>query len=77
MANISWRLAFLEATILHLGAINSDHAPILLDTNPNNHYTSRPFCFKATWARDSGCYRVIKEALGCVVVSLAEYLPLL
>ena len=34
IANISWRLAFPNATISHLGAIRSDHAPILLDTNP-------------------------------------------
>ena len=34
IANMSWRLAYPGATIVHLGAINSDHAPILLDTNP-------------------------------------------
>jgi hypothetical protein len=62
IANISWRLAFPEATILHLGVIKFNHAPILLDTNPSNPFTSRPFRFEAAWARDSGCYRVIEEA---------------
>ena len=35
IANISWRLAFPDATVTHLGAINSYHKPILLDTNPS------------------------------------------
>jgi hypothetical protein len=62
IANISWRLAFPEAAILHLGVIKFNYAPILLDTNPSNPFTSRPFRFEAAWARDSGCYRVIEEA---------------
>lgn len=34
IANISWRLTFPKASISHLGVIISNHAPILLDTNP-------------------------------------------
>ena len=52
IANISWPLAFPKATISHLGAINSDHAPILLDTNPNDNFSYRPFRFEAVWLRD-------------------------
>ena len=52
IANISWQLAFPKATISHLGAINSDHALILLDTNPNDNFAYRPFRFEAVWLRD-------------------------
>ena len=41
ITNISWRLSFLKAIIHHLGAIKSDHCPILLDTNHANGYSPR------------------------------------
>ena len=47
VASIAWRLAYPKATISHLSAINSDHAPIMLDTNPSDTFTHRPFRFKA------------------------------
>nr|POE84009.1 hypothetical protein CFP56_54799 [Quercus suber] len=48
IANISWRLAFPRASISHLGAIRSDHTPILLDTNPQSSFAHRPFRFEVT-----------------------------
>nr|POF10195.1 hypothetical protein CFP56_14135 [Quercus suber] len=62
IANISWRLAFPNATISHLGAIRSDHAPILLDTNPQSTFAHRPFRFEAAWLRDNRCQPVIAQA---------------
>uniref|UniRef100_A0A7N2LF37 Uncharacterized protein n=2 Tax=Quercus lobata TaxID=97700 RepID=A0A7N2LF37_QUELO len=53
IASISWRLAFPKASIAHLGAIKSDHAPILLDTNPEDGFAHRPFRFEAAWVRDN------------------------
>lgn len=47
IANISLRLAFLRASIAHLRAISFDHAPLLLDTNPEDSFTHRPFRFEA------------------------------
>ena len=32
ISSMEWRLKFPRASIFHLGAINSDHCPILLDT---------------------------------------------
>ena len=61
IANISWRLAFPDATVTHLGAINSDHKPILLDTNPSQSFANRPFRFEAAWVRDNGCNSVVEE----------------
>nr|POF18270.1 hypothetical protein CFP56_12496 [Quercus suber] len=62
ITSISWRLAFLKAAVAHLGAINSDHTPILLDTNPKDNFAQRPFQFVATWIRDNGCNTVVKKA---------------
>ena len=61
IANISWWLAFLMASITHLGTINSDHAPILLDTNPIDSFAYRPFRFEAVWLRNEGCSVVIEN----------------
>ena len=60
--SMSWRLAFPKATIHHLGAINSDHCTILLDTQLVDHYVPRPFRFEVAWTRDTKCYGVIDEA---------------
>ena len=62
IASISWRLAFPKATVSHLGAIMSDHTPILLDTNPEDSFAHRPFRFEATWIRDNGCKEIIEKA---------------
>uniref|UniRef100_A0A2N9GTN8 Reverse transcriptase domain-containing protein n=1 Tax=Fagus sylvatica TaxID=28930 RepID=A0A2N9GTN8_FAGSY len=52
IASMSWRLKFPKATIYHLGAIKSDHCPIVLDTNPVDTFYPRPFRFEAAWTRD-------------------------
>ena len=62
VASISWRLAFPKAVMSHLGAIKSDHAPILLDTNPSDSFAHRPFRFEAVWLRDERCTSVIENA---------------
>ena len=56
ISSISWRLVFPKETVHHLGAINSNKCPILLDTQPVDHYLPRPFKFEATWTRDTKCY---------------------
>ena len=62
IANMSWRLAYPGATIVHLGAIKSNHAPILLDTNPRSNFAHRPFRFEVTWLRDDRCHEIIESA---------------
>jgi hypothetical protein len=57
-----WRLKFPNANVLHLGAINSDHAPLLIDTNPTEESAPRPFRFEAMWSKDPRCGDVIKQA---------------
>ncbi|XP_030936396.1 uncharacterized protein LOC115961577 [Quercus lobata] len=62
LASISWRLVFPNAFVQHLGALNSNHLPILLDTNPNDCFNPYPFCFEAAWIRDERCQEVIEQA---------------
>jgi exonuclease III len=62
IASMNWRTTFPKATVMHLGAINSDHAPLLIDTNPREEFLPRPFRFEAMWTRDHCCSEVIKEA---------------
>jgi hypothetical protein len=62
IANPSWRVAFPRATVLHLGAIQFDHCPILIDTNPVDVHAPRPFRFEAMWANDPRCFNVVNEA---------------
>ena len=59
---MSWRLAYSKASIVHLSAIKFDHAPILLDTNPQSKFAQRPFRFEVTWLRDDQCHEVIESA---------------
>ena len=47
IASISWRLAFPKASVAHLSAIESDHTPICLDSNPVESFAHRPFRFEA------------------------------
>lgn len=62
IANISWRLAYPKATLSHLGAIVSDHTPIVLDTSPQAGFAHRPFKFEVAWLRDERCALVIDSA---------------
>ena len=62
IASISWRLVYPKATIAYLGAIKSNHTPILLNTNPSDSFAHRPFRFEATWLRDESCHSVIDKA---------------
>jgi hypothetical protein len=62
IASLEWRMAFPRAIIYRLGAISSDHCPLLLDSNPLAYFSPRPFRFEAAWARDPRCTEVIGEA---------------
>ena len=61
IGGISWRGIFPKATINHIGAVNSDHCPLLLD-NPSNFCTPKPFRFEATLEMKLRSLEVINQA---------------
>jgi exonuclease III len=62
ICNSGWRTQFPKASVFHLEATNSDHAPLLIDSNPKEEFLLRPFRFEAMWTRDPRCGGVVKEA---------------
>ena len=60
--NQEWQEMFPKAGIKHLVAPTSNHKPILLDTHFENNILTKPFRFKAMWARDSKCEEVVDQA---------------
>ena len=56
IANIDWRLAFPRASVYHLGAVNSNHCPLIINDNPVDSFLPKPFRFEAVWAKDPQCY---------------------
>jgi hypothetical protein len=62
VANCLWRTTFPRVVVNHLGAVNSDHCPLLIDTNPADVLAPRPFRFEAMWAKDLSCFGVINIA---------------
>jgi hypothetical protein len=77
IASTEWRVLFPKTVLYHLGAIRSDHAPLLLDTNPCDFFSPRPFRFEAAWVRDPSCSEVISKSwmkpfAGCPSVKLCK-----
>jgi hypothetical protein len=57
-----WQRIFPKVGVRHLGALTSDHRPILLDTYIDNCKLNRPFQFEAMWTKDESSVEVIERA---------------
>ena len=53
LGNAEWKLLFPAAKISHLPRVKSDHCPILLNINPLEPKTPKPFRFEQMWLADS------------------------
>lgn len=60
--NGEWRTIFPQAYVSHLTALNSDHRPLLLHTNPVTSASPKPFRFESMWTRDPNATDVILKA---------------
>lgn len=61
IANAEWKFLFSEAVITHLPALNSDHKPILLQTNPPTVSAPKPFKFESMWITHADTGFIIEE----------------
>lgn len=52
----------LQASIIHLSAIGSDHKPLLLDLNLITVSCPKPFRFEGMWLRDSSIGHIVCSA---------------
>lgn len=62
ICNDKWQMLFPHAVVWHLPAVQSDHNPILLETNVNMRRRGKIFRFEAAWTREASCQDVIQEA---------------
>ncbi|XP_026384035.1 uncharacterized protein LOC113279564 [Papaver somniferum] len=61
----SWMTIFPNEILNNLIPCGSDHAPILLNTNPQNESLSKPFRFYEHWLTNSTCKEEIKKNWVC------------
>ncbi|KAF7140800.1 hypothetical protein RHSIM_Rhsim06G0055700 [Rhododendron simsii] len=54
-----WRLKYDRARVQHLFAVGSDHAVLLLDTNPPKFTGYRQFRFDSRWANDPASFDTV------------------
>ncbi|OMO86542.1 reverse transcriptase [Corchorus capsularis] len=61
LADPNWQLLFLDAAVVHLPRVYSDHSPILLKMEPGvgSDKTKRPFRFQAMWMADNGFQKMM------------------
>jgi hypothetical protein len=57
-----WQSMFPTAGVRHLGAVTSDHRPILLDSHLDNCKIIRPFRFEAMWTKEESSVQVVERA---------------
>lgn len=61
VANEDWKLLYPAARITHLTALQSDHTPLLLQTNPPSPSLPKPFKFKSMWIGHMDTGPIIEE----------------
>uniref|UniRef100_A0A2N9HQ32 Endonuclease/exonuclease/phosphatase domain-containing protein n=1 Tax=Fagus sylvatica TaxID=28930 RepID=A0A2N9HQ32_FAGSY len=62
VCDLDWQSLFPKAGIKHLGALKSDHRPILLDTHMDDQKIVQPFHFEAMWTKDESSNGVVEKA---------------
>lgn len=65
IASTEWRTTFGNARVIHLNALHSDHAPIILNRFLDQPNLLRPFRFQKIWIKDPSCCNVVRGAWDC------------
>ncbi|KAF4346364.1 hypothetical protein G4B88_003395 [Cannabis sativa] len=62
VAGPEWCTRFPHAGVKHFPIVNSDHAPLILDSHLNSRKLKYPFRFLEVWTFDSTCGKTIEQA---------------
>lgn len=62
LSNLKWIDVFPNARVLHLPKIQSDHRPLLIQTNGEKTSNVRPFKFLASWLLHPNFHDMVKAA---------------
>ncbi|XP_026395781.1 uncharacterized protein LOC113290388 [Papaver somniferum] len=62
MVNSHWLHHYNNSKLFHIDAIVSDHLPILLVTNGNDHQGKNLYRYFKCWFKDPTCQQIIKDS---------------
>ncbi|XP_043705870.1 uncharacterized protein LOC122655670 [Telopea speciosissima] len=61
-SNLAWRRTYSEAVVFVKATVNSDHAPLIIDTEGGKAKGVRPFSFESMWFRHPDCKPIAIKA---------------
>ncbi|XP_043687483.1 uncharacterized protein LOC122638695 [Telopea speciosissima] len=64
LSNQAWRRTYADTSVMVKAAINSDHAPLVIDTEGGRFKGVRPFRFEAMWFHHPDCEPIARKAWG-------------
>nr|XP_025635621.1 uncharacterized protein LOC112729673 [Arachis hypogaea] len=79
LVGMGWKLKFPNAVVHKLTESGSDHAPILMEIEPQSWHSKRYFKYQERWCREEGVKRTVSEVwrmevVGSAMFSLAQKL---
>ncbi|XP_072054848.1 uncharacterized protein [Arachis hypogaea] len=79
LVGMGWKLKFQNAVVHRLTELGSDHAPILIETEPQSWHSKRHFKYQERWCGEDDVKRIVREVwkmkvVGSAMFSLAQKL---
>nr|XP_025675778.1 uncharacterized protein LOC112776041 [Arachis hypogaea] len=79
LVGMEWKLKFPNAVVHRLTESGSDHAPILMETEPQSWHSKRRFKYQERWCGEEDVKRIVSEVwrmevVGSAMFSLAQKL---
>lgn len=62
LENVEWKIHFPRMEIHHLPHTKSDHCPILMDIDPPERKSPKPFKFEHMWLMDPSFLNLVKQS---------------
>ncbi|XP_015946226.1 uncharacterized protein LOC107471294 [Arachis duranensis] len=61
LVGVDWQQLYPNATVLRLSESGSDHAPLILDSNPRTERSKRRFKFQERWCSNDEIRQIVRE----------------